>query len=193
MRGSSPRVRGIWLSELEAELAERIIPACAGNILVRWLWLGELWDHPRVCGEYIRRNASHRLAEGSSPRVRGISVMLRHAPRLPGIIPACAGNMQNTGAPSFLEDASVSTAARAGLPRCALIAASISAMPCGAGVSAHASLMRRQSASKRSLIWSICSNWAGRDVMACLADGEGSRGLRCELDGATHGSSRSRG
>ena len=49
-------------------------------------------DHPRVCGEHSIVRSRCRLRAGSSPRVRGTPAAQAAAGKLPGIIPACAGN-----------------------------------------------------------------------------------------------------
>ena len=49
-------------------------------------------DHPRVCGEYVRRRRRLKRARGSPPRVRGIPWRQDYPAYSPGITPACAGN-----------------------------------------------------------------------------------------------------
>ena len=49
-------------------------------------------DHPRVCGEHMMPAGTSANASGSSPRVRGTLPRRPQAGRIPGIIPACAGN-----------------------------------------------------------------------------------------------------
>ena len=85
MRGTPPR---------EDRLGEHrgIIPACAGNTTPRCRGSSPAGDHPRVCGEHPRRRASWHFSAGSSPRVRGTLPAGPARERLPGIIPACAGN-----------------------------------------------------------------------------------------------------
>ncbi len=90
--GSSPRVRGTPKEWDRQKRAERIIPACAGNTCGSTPTLGASWDHPRVCGEHEKDFARGVYWRGSSPRVRGTRRAGRPARRLPGIIPACAGN-----------------------------------------------------------------------------------------------------
>ncbi len=69
--GSSPRVRGTSDESLIAAMAERFIPASAGNIWFHWPAVPMLPVHPRECGEHRGgAGGSHRLT-GSSPRVRG--------------------------------------------------------------------------------------------------------------------------
>ena len=90
--GSSPRVRGTPAVLEENRLFAGIIPACAGNTVPQ---RGIPWrarDHPRVCGEHAALFTLIAKSAGSSPRVRGTRVLARHAGRVEGIIPACAGN-----------------------------------------------------------------------------------------------------
>ena len=90
--GSSPRVRGTLLHRCEALTATRFIPACAGNAHPVPRWKSPVSVHPRVCGERRETGALKRLADGSSPRVRG--TLKREHPALSTnrFIPACAGN-----------------------------------------------------------------------------------------------------
>ena len=90
--GSSPRVRGTL--EHAQGILERfgIIPACAGNTIIRLLLIMAIRDHPRVCGEHDVTIPSDTSKSGSSPRVRGTPLTLALLPGGLGIIPACAGN-----------------------------------------------------------------------------------------------------
>ena len=90
--GSSPRVRGTD-SPLPDQFEKiGIIPACAGNSLVKITRIFLTQDHPRVCGEQCCKNIVSELVKGSSPRVRGTVCSLLQVNRWRGIIPACAGN-----------------------------------------------------------------------------------------------------
>ena len=51
--GSSPRMRGTFDNPPFSILAERIIPAYAGNISRKPRKDCPQWDHPRVCGEHL--------------------------------------------------------------------------------------------------------------------------------------------
>ena len=89
--GSSPRVRGKQAHCGGDELAERIIPACAGQTAVPDASSCLTADHPRVCGANSSSNAHNAPISGSSPRVRG-KLWLRGVAALRSrIIPACAG------------------------------------------------------------------------------------------------------
>ena len=90
--GSSPRVRGTHGHERDFRIGGGIIPACAGNTAWGRQRSCCRWDHPRVCGEHVRRMTIRALCAGSSPRVRGTLAGLRPDARRVGIIPACAGN-----------------------------------------------------------------------------------------------------
>ena len=69
-----------------------IIPACAGSTLVSTATVVESGDHPRMCGEHVRKRTNTPIIPGSSPHVRGApanSILFRPTH---GIIPACAGS-----------------------------------------------------------------------------------------------------
>ena len=69
--GSSPRVRGTPEYARKGGFYRGIIPACAGNT-PRDTFCGVMdGDHPRVCGEHLRRSSGWIPCRGSSPRVRG--------------------------------------------------------------------------------------------------------------------------
>ncbi len=69
--GSSPRVRGTHIMADARRLAERFIPACAGNTCECRRYRVKNAVHPRVCGEHPHTNRSRHKHFGSSPRVRG--------------------------------------------------------------------------------------------------------------------------
>ena len=69
--GSSPRVRGGCLIEHGVDLAQRFIPACAGQMAVPWTRANTTPVHPRVRGADSRREHTQIDAHGSSPRARG--------------------------------------------------------------------------------------------------------------------------
>ena len=52
VRGSSPRMRGAHMANMDQIVQNRIIPADAGSTGLKSyrLWTG--WDHPRGCGEH---------------------------------------------------------------------------------------------------------------------------------------------
>ena len=90
--GSSPRVRGTPGRQDPVRPPAGIIPACAGNTATPFQCLESNGDHPRVCGEHRIPKTAHHVFAGSSPRVRGTHHVCSRGRKLPGIIPACAGN-----------------------------------------------------------------------------------------------------
>ena len=98
--GSSPLSRGIQIMHVRESLADRIIPALAGNTIALCLFQCARQDHPRSRGEYRRTRPANSSAAGSSPLSRGIltSVVWEAAPTR--IIPALAGNTSQSGASS---------------------------------------------------------------------------------------------
>ena len=110
--GSPPRVRGTVSAITEAEAANRITPACAGNRGFKIVPDPLERDHPRVCGEQIFAYFTWFFAMGSPPRVRGTVIFEKGGSTRPGspprvrgtglggsavrrrdgITPACAGN-----------------------------------------------------------------------------------------------------
>ena len=73
-RGSSPHVRGALRETRQKLQYSGIIPACAGSTFDMIEILRQIGDHPRMCGEHVRRQSVRQL--------------------LTGIIPACAGSTQ---------------------------------------------------------------------------------------------------
>ena len=92
VKGSSPRMRGTLGRRVVAAVRRGIIPAYAGNTN-RWCRsYATRWDHPRVCGEHLKRGRMARLLTGSSPRMRGTPNKPVQSADHAGIIPAYAGN-----------------------------------------------------------------------------------------------------
>ena len=89
--GSPPRVRGKDLPQLVKRQRIRITPACAGKRYRDLLRVRSWRDHPRVCGEKIRKGATADARRGSPPRVRGKGLAPRKTFYTHGITPACAG------------------------------------------------------------------------------------------------------
>ena len=71
IRGSSPRMRGTQRIHAYVACSERIIPAYAGNTMIKKLPRLTLRDHPRVCGEHLPALYIYKTYQGSSPRMRG--------------------------------------------------------------------------------------------------------------------------
>ena len=69
-----------------------IIPAYAGSTLMLWPCHLYRWDHPRVCGEHVRRLTPVECERGSSPRMRGALDTLKKYYEVRRIIPAYAGS-----------------------------------------------------------------------------------------------------
>ena len=90
--GSSPRMRGTPFGRRLHFRPPGIIPAYAGNTVVRVRRLPLLGDHPRVCGEHVRLARARVPVQGSSPRMRGTPEWLDGEAWADGIIPAYAGN-----------------------------------------------------------------------------------------------------
>ncbi|SEG24105.1 hypothetical protein SAMN05421751_11928 [Jhaorihella thermophila] len=90
--GSSPRVRGTrrWCWPIGS--STWVIPAGAGNTWGRPPSLCPAPGHPRGCGEHTDYTYKLYAAGGSSPRVRGTRIHLRHQRFERRVIPAGAGN-----------------------------------------------------------------------------------------------------
>ena len=99
--GSSPRVRGTHPPMVLRPVPDGIIPACAGNTSTFLRSRSTARDHPRVCGEHSAMRAALLFAAGSSPRVRGTRAGRNVVHRMPGIIPACAGNTNDGWRPTL--------------------------------------------------------------------------------------------
>ena len=101
--GSSPRIRGEWGADHEPPPRAGIIPANTGRIMCWFRWPHRGRDHPREYGENHPSVRPRRSERGSSPRIRGESVVRTTVPTLTGIIPANTGriwlrSMNNPGA-----------------------------------------------------------------------------------------------
>ena len=90
--GSSPLSRGIQIMHVRESLADRIIPALAGNTAAHVTAGRHRWDHPRSRGEYWVQSVGMDSCRGSSPLSRGILRIPHRPSRLRRIIPALAGN-----------------------------------------------------------------------------------------------------
>ncbi len=92
LRGSSPRMRGTLIVNLERALIPRFIPAHAGNTSGSELLCAYCPVHPRACGEHqvCREIALH--LHGSSPRMRGTPHCGTGQLGAERFIPAHAGN-----------------------------------------------------------------------------------------------------
>ena len=95
--GSSPLSRGIPFLGSNNSINKRIIPALAGNTPAPPVVASTIADHPRSRGEYYQMATEEHQAKGSSPLSRGIRGPGEGELRLPGIIPALAGNTRRSG------------------------------------------------------------------------------------------------
>ena len=90
--GSSPRMRGALVTAGLLLLVLWIIPADAGStsssLMIHLLYP----DHPRGCGEHLRRTLHINKLRGSSPRMRGARRAGFGGPVDARIIPADAGS-----------------------------------------------------------------------------------------------------
>ena len=89
--GSPPRVRGKDFLLFVKRAGNGITPACAGKSPAMQGSISVGKDHPRVCGEKVRRETGCAWAVGSPPRVRGKEPGITAALVQAGITPACAG------------------------------------------------------------------------------------------------------
>ena len=99
--GSSPHARGTRRGRPPQSAPRGIIPACAGNTRPAsgcWRTAG---DHPRMRGEHCTMAKYGLPVRGSSPHARGTLPCRTQAGRIPGIIPACAGNTNSGKARAF--------------------------------------------------------------------------------------------
>ena len=96
--GSSPRMRGTQKTTANTHHTSGIIPAYAGNTNQQQYKLYCGGDHPRVCGEHMRRTSPMRPRPGSSPRMRGTLTAEQWLDMHRGIIPAYAGNTMRCSA-----------------------------------------------------------------------------------------------
>ena len=84
-------------------LCERITPACAGKTRPPPLAHLTRKDHPRVCGENLKREKTVDLTRGSPPRVRGKQGGKRIRKAEERITPACAGKTIRASLPNCFQ------------------------------------------------------------------------------------------
>ena len=96
-RGTSPRMRGKRTPSKNHTWEIGNIPAYAGKTQPRSTSESSAWEHPRVCGENLKKFCELAPQAGTSPRMRGkrtnIQVCLVHF----GNIPAYAGKTCSAG------------------------------------------------------------------------------------------------
>ena len=90
--GSSPLVRGTASGQMGSAIADRFIPARAGNRPQRPPQTANLPVHPRSCGEQSGARPDEAPTGGSSPLVRGTDVQQAQEFQRGRFIPARAGN-----------------------------------------------------------------------------------------------------
>ncbi len=95
--GSSPRMRGTHMFGIGGAGDKGIIPAYAGNTCPAIRKHSPTRDHPRVCGEHALSTVLSTSSAGSSPRMRGTPTCADYEIPWRGIIPAYAGNTQDSG------------------------------------------------------------------------------------------------
>ena len=90
--GSSPRSRGTRARKGRAGHHQRLIPAFAGNTHRQTKRQAREAAHPRVRGEHLEFSSLHVSCYGSSPRSRGTHGAPAHLDPRSRLIPAFAGN-----------------------------------------------------------------------------------------------------
>ena len=90
-KGSPPHVRGKAPRGAAGKTGIGITPACAGKRRCTSTAVAVMWDHPRMCGEKLRRDTERMLTLGSPPHVRGKDHDFAGILRRLRITPACAG------------------------------------------------------------------------------------------------------
>ena len=95
-RGSSPLARGTRRHSRPCVVTLGLIPARAGNTVVRNLWGVRIWAHPRSRGEHNLSPRLWTLRRGSSPLARGTLRFCSSSRLCPGLIPARAGNTRSS-------------------------------------------------------------------------------------------------
>ena len=95
--GSTPRMRGIFLSLAVFWHFVRFNPAYAGNIRKVYISRAAMQVQPRVCGEYLVPIPSPDLLLGSTPRMRGIYHKITSLHVFYRFNPAYAGNIFGSG------------------------------------------------------------------------------------------------
>ena len=90
--GSSPLARGTRALAPTPTDAKGLIPARAGNTVLRSSSPHRVGAHPRSRGEHTRIVTLHALATGSSPLARGTRAQANKVPTNWWLIPARAGN-----------------------------------------------------------------------------------------------------
>ncbi len=90
-RGTPPRVRGRPTRAVPVLHRRGNTPAGAGTTACRDMSARQRWEHPRGCGDDLRRVDKSRVREGTPPRVRGRRRRCRQGRSRTGNTPAGAG------------------------------------------------------------------------------------------------------
>ena len=90
--GSSPRVWGALGDTVTADGKTRLIPTCVGSTHRIRNPCPPFSAHPHVCGEHSGAGDWRNIRGGSSPRVWGALVHLRHRNQRERLIPTCVGS-----------------------------------------------------------------------------------------------------
>ncbi len=90
--GSSPLARGTHVHLIWSWLRAGLIPARAGNTVLRSSSPHRVGAHPRSRGEHAKKLASWKVGKGSSPLARGTRGYCVDYSERVGLIPARAGN-----------------------------------------------------------------------------------------------------
>ena len=90
--GSSPRLRGAPVDDLQTQRDLGLIPASAGSTGGGKLPPSTPGAHPRVCGEHVRAIDETHPHAGSSPRLRGALPIKMERQFTIRLIPASAGS-----------------------------------------------------------------------------------------------------
>ena len=89
--GSPPHVRGPLAYGYKIRCLLGITPACAGTTPAEVILMLALGDHPRMCGDHIKKRLNRVDRTGSPPHVRGPRSHKKKGEESSGITPACAG------------------------------------------------------------------------------------------------------
>ena len=84
-------MRGLLVHPFSIAIFSRITPACAGTTNCFRNSYSSLWDHPRLCGDYVGRGVDTNSELGSPPPVRGLLEKINGKTIKNRITPACAG------------------------------------------------------------------------------------------------------
>ena len=95
LAGSSPHTRGALFNGIKGVISNGIIPAYAGSTSIRFNYVGDPRDHPRIRGEHVIIEGTAYDPLGSSPHTRGAPLGILQQGDLPGIIPAYAGSTKS--------------------------------------------------------------------------------------------------